>query len=64
MMSPSISVAAMFVTACLAAGAGDLTAHVKSSAPTKALSQLDYLVLASMADSQHLLSMAAYQPSP
>jgi hypothetical protein len=27
-------------------------------------SQLDYLVLASLADSQHPLSMAGYQPYP
>ena len=64
-LRPSISVAAMFVSACLGAGTGDLAAHVKSPQPaTKAPSQLDYLVLASMADSQHPLSMAAYQPSP
>jgi hypothetical protein len=55
----------MFVTACLGAGIGDLAAHVKSPQPAaKAPSQLDYLVLASMADSQHPLSMAAYRPSP
>jgi hypothetical protein len=64
-LRPAVSVATMFVTACLGAGIGDLAAHVKSPQPAaKAPSQLDYLVLASMADSQHPLSMAAYRPSP
>jgi hypothetical protein len=65
MLQASISVAALLITACLGAASGDLTAHVKSPQPAaKAPSQLDYLVLASLADSQHPLSMAAYQPSP
>lgn len=64
MLRVSICVAAMLISACVGAASGDLTAHVKSSPAAKAPSQLDYLVLASLADSQRPLSMAAYQPSP
>jgi hypothetical protein len=65
MLRPSIAAAALSISACLGAASGDLTAHVKSPQPAaEAPSQLDYLVLASLADSQRPLSMAAYQPSP
>jgi hypothetical protein len=63
MLRPSIAVAAMFMSACLGAASGDLTAQGQrpgAAAPT----QFDYLVLASLADSQQLLSMAAYRPNP
>jgi hypothetical protein len=62
MLRAWIFAAAMCMTACLGAATGDL-AHSAKSRPA-APSQLDYLILASMADSQHLLSIAAYQPSP
>ncbi len=63
MLRPSISVAAMFITACFGAATGDLAVPAKSH-PTATPSRLDYMVLASMADSQHALSMASYRPSP
>lgn len=58
-MHPSI--AAVFITACLAAASGNLAHPAKLQ---RAPSQLDYLVLASLADSRQPLSMAAYHPSP
>jgi hypothetical protein len=69
-LRPSIPIAALFITACLGAATGDLAGTVKAGPvkspqlATNAPSQLDYLVLASMVDSQRPLSMAAYQPSP
>ena len=76
MLRPSVSTA-LFMTACLGAASGnlgaatgDLGAAAGNSAqsartqPAAAPSQLDYLVLASMADSQRMLSMASYRPSP
>jgi hypothetical protein len=53
----------MFITACFGAATGDLAVPAKSH-PTATPSRLDYMVLASMADSQHALSMASYRPSP
>jgi hypothetical protein len=64
MLRPSISVVAMSMTACLGVASTDLPAPAKSL-PTISPSRLDYLVLASMADSLHPLSMAAtYRPNP
>ena len=64
MLQASISVATLLISACLGAASGDLTARVTSPQPAaNAPSQLDYLALASLADSRRPLSMAAYQPS-
>jgi hypothetical protein len=60
----SISVAALFITACLGVASGNLAHPARLPESAKTPSQLDYLVLASIADSQHPLSMAAYQSSP
>lgn len=63
MLRPAIPIAAMLITACFGAATGELSVPTKSL-PTAAPSRLDYLVLASMADSQHALSMASYRPNP
>jgi hypothetical protein len=63
MLRPSIAVAALFVTACLGAASGNLAARAKrqsAAAPT----QLDYLVFASLADSQQPVSMVAIESHP
>jgi hypothetical protein len=62
MLHPWISVVAVLMTACLGAAPSDLP-HSAKSLPIGSPSQLDYLVLAGMADSQHFLSMADYQPN-
>jgi hypothetical protein len=61
-LRPSISVAALFMTACLGAASVNLAQPAKLSERATTPSQFDYLVLASMADAQRPLSMAAYQP--
>ncbi len=61
MLRPTIAVAAMLVTACLGAASGNLGAQAKRQ-PGAAPTQLDYLVFASLADSQQLVAMAAYLP--
>jgi len=63
MLRPSIAVAAMFITACLGAASGNLAAQAKRH-PGAAPTQLDYLVLASLTDSQQPVSMAAYGSNP
>jgi hypothetical protein len=64
MLRASIALAALFVSACLGAASGDLAAAAQSPPPANAPSQLDYLILASLADSAHPLAMAGYQSSP
>jgi hypothetical protein len=65
MLRPSMALAALLVTACLgAAASGKLAVQAQkrpAAAPQLAPTQLDYLVLASLADSQQLLSMAGYR---
>jgi hypothetical protein len=54
---------AVILTGCLAAAADDAT----RMGPVPALagpSKLDYMVLASMADSPHLLAFAGYRSAP
>jgi hypothetical protein len=63
-----MALAALLVTACLGAAASGKPAvqaqKLPAAAPTQlAPTQLDYLVLASLADSQQLLSMAGYRPN-
>jgi hypothetical protein len=50
---------ALIATGCLGAVSSDTKGQRPADGPTR----LDYLLLASLADSQHLLSMAAYQPT-
>lgn len=64
MLCPSVSVAVMFLTAGLTALCGNLAQPAKVPESVRVPSQLDYLVLASMADSQRPLSMATYRPRP
>lgn len=56
----------LIVSSCLAvASAGSSAAHEcadRSAISTTGPSKLDYLVLASIADSPHLLTMASYHP--
>jgi hypothetical protein len=55
----AIALSALITTGCLrAASCNPLQPAPLGSAP----SRLDYLLLASLADSPQLLSMAAYQP--
>jgi hypothetical protein len=54
-----IAAAALIATGGLRAAACD---PVAQRAPGDAPTRLDYLLLASLADSQQLLSMAAYRP--
>lgn len=61
MLRPTIAAAAMLVTACLGAVSGNLAARAKTQ-PAALPTQLDYLVLASLADSRQLVAMAAYRP--
>ena len=63
MLHPSIWGAALFISACLGAASVNLAQPAKLSERATMPSQFDYLVLASMADAQRPLSMAAYQPS-
>jgi hypothetical protein len=51
---------ALIATGCLGAASGQTNAqHPIADVPTR----LDYLLLASLADSQQPLSMASYRPS-
>jgi hypothetical protein len=59
MLRLAIAATALIASGCLRAASCDAGAQRASGAPTR----LDYLLLASLADSQQLLSMAAYRPS-
>jgi hypothetical protein len=51
---------ALIATGCLRAASGEPDAQ---RTPADAPSRLDYLLLASLADTQQFLSMAAYRPT-
>jgi len=53
---------AMLLTSCLAA-ASNVPAARSPAADVGQPSHLDYMMLASMADSPHLMAMAAYRPT-
>lgn len=53
---------AMLLTSCLAAASNAPVAR-PPAVDVGQLSYLDYVMLASMADSPHLLAMAAYRPT-
>jgi hypothetical protein len=55
----AVVLCALGIAATLAARSGDAQAPQAGGGPSK----LDYLVLASMADAPHLLSMARYDPT-
>jgi hypothetical protein len=58
----SLAITSVFLTSCLAAASAGTSAALECpdlAGPSK----LDYLVLASIADSPHLLAMAAYRPT-
>jgi hypothetical protein len=60
MLRFAIAAAALIATGGLRAASCDTVAQrAQADAPTR----LDYLLLASLADSQQLLSMAAYRPN-
>ncbi len=59
MLRSAMIATALIVTGSLSAAACDPPTQSLGSAP----SRLDYLLLASLADSQQLLSMAAYRPN-
>jgi hypothetical protein len=60
MMSGRCWMAMPLSFAMLSAASGEIVSPSSAAAP----SSFDYLVLASMADSQHPISMAAYRPRP
>lgn len=61
---PSVigSLSAMLLTSCLAAASNGPAAR-SPAADVSQPSHLDYMMLASMADSPHLMAMAAYRPT-
>jgi hypothetical protein len=61
MLRFAVAALALVATGCLSAASSDSAAqHAPADPPTR----LDYLLLASLADTQQLLSMAAYRPTP
>ena len=52
----------LLTAGCLGAGAGQADIRPRSAVPLP--SRLDYLLLASLADTRRPLAMAAYQPEP
>jgi hypothetical protein len=61
MLRLAVAATALIATGCLRAASSDRVAPLGAADPP---TRLDYLLLASLADTQQLLSMAAYRPTP